>query len=119
MPFLSPILLITCCGPELVRKWESGFDLGTYAYTDLPTGSRNIVLEASTWNPTQPAVICFFLDLDSNQRYRLSVFRNRKTDRYGPGELDLSGVAPGEKLQITIHQNGTGSYRLLEAKRAT
>src|SRR6185295_1091927 len=97
--------------PSSLRKLsESGFDLDSYSITDLPTGWRRVVLVVSTWHKTKPAVVCFFLDFGTGGRYRASVFRNPKTYRYGPGELDFSSIAPGTEVEILIHQNSTGTF---------
>jgi len=102
--------------PSSLRKLsESGFDFDSYAFTDLPTGWRRVVLVISAWHKTQHAVVCFFLDLGTNGRYRVSVFRNPATHRYGPGAFDFSLIAPGTELEILLYQNGTGTFRIMDA----
>jgi hypothetical protein len=97
------------------RFFESGFETSPYETSDLPTGPRRVLLEASAWHRNQPAVTCFFRDLDSEQRYRISVFRTSKSGLYGPEGFDFSAVPPGTTLAIEILQNQTGTYRILAA----
>ena len=54
--------------------------------------------------------------MDSEQRYRISTFRNRQGDGYGPEGLDLAGIPPGAGLIIEIHQNRTGTFRVQTAE---
>ncbi|MFL6237305.1 MAG: hypothetical protein ACJ76N_29535 [Thermoanaerobaculia bacterium] len=98
---------------------QSGFETHLYEFEDLPTGTRRVVLENATWHPGQrvPAVVWFLRDLDSEQRYRISIFQNRQRNGYGPVEgLDLAGVPPGASLAVEIHQNGTGTFRIVGAQ---
>jgi len=97
---------------------ESGFETHLYAYEDLPTGTRRVVLEKAVWHPGQrvSAVVWFLRDLDSEQRYRISIFRNRQRNGYGPEAVDLANVPPGASLTVEIHQNRTGTFRLVGAQ---
>jgi hypothetical protein len=90
---------------------ESGFETRLYAIEDLPTGKRRVLLENSAWHPNQWAVVWFLRDLDSEQLYRITIFKNRQTGGYGPVS-DLADVAPGTSLTIEIHQNRTGTFRI-------
>ena len=97
---------------------ESGFETHPYSFEDLPTGTRRVVLKIAAWHPAQrvPAVVWFLRDLDSEQRYRISIFRNRQGNSYGPEGLDLADVPPGASLAVEIHQNGTGTFRIVGAQ---
>jgi hypothetical protein len=91
---------------------ESRFETQLYAYENLPTGTRRVLLEKSAWHRYQAAVIWFLRDLDSEKRYRISIFRNRQNNGYGPEQLDLAAVPSGTSLTIEIHQNRTGTFRI-------
>jgi hypothetical protein len=97
---------------------HSEFDTQLYAFENLPTGTRRVLLEKAVWAPGQRvhAVVWFLRDLDSEQRYRVSIFRNRQGDSYGPEGLDLAGVPSGASLIIEIHQNRTGTFRIQGAQ---
>jgi hypothetical protein len=90
---------------------ESGFDTQLYAFGDLPEGPRRIEVEATTWHPKQSALIRFFRDLDSNRRYRISVFKRPKVGGYGPDQMDLSEVPSGTTLTVEIHRNYSGTFQ--------
>lgn len=98
------------------KSWHqllaSGFETRLYAIEDLPTGKRRVLLECSAWHRNQPAVVWFLQDLDSEQRYRITVFKSRTAGNYGPEGIDLSHVPPRTTLTIEIHQNRTGSFRI-------
>jgi hypothetical protein len=85
--------------PQSWRQfWESGFETELYGWEDLPIGRRRVILEASAWHRNRPAVVCFLLDLDSEQRYRITVFRDSETVKYGPQGFNFSAVSPGTSL---------------------
>jgi hypothetical protein len=94
------------------RLVESGFEPRPYRWEDLPLGQRRVRLEASCWHPEITGVICFFQDLDSEQQYRITVFRNRKTERYGPEGCDFSDVRPGTVLTIDISRTSSGQFKI-------
>src|SRR6185295_624509 len=91
---------------------DSEFEPRLYPWVDLPLGNRRGSLEASCWPPDLMAVICFFRDLDSEQLYRITVFRDRTTERYGPQGFDFSDVCPGTILTIEIAQTRRGKFRV-------
>lgn len=91
---------------------ESGFETRLYEFEDLPTGRRRVLLEKSAWHRNQPAVIWFLRDLDSEQRYRISIFQNRRRTGYGPEGSDLAGVPSGTSLTIEIVASRTGTFRI-------
>jgi len=95
---------------------DSGFEPRLYPWEDLPLGNRRVSLEASCWPPDLMAVICFFRDLDSEQLYRITVFRDRTTERYGPQGFDFSDVCPGTILTIEIAQTRSGKFRVQSAQ---
>jgi hypothetical protein len=95
---------------------ESGFDTRIYPYRDLPTGSRRVVLEESLWHRYKPAVVCFLRDLDSEQRYRITVFRDPETAIYGTDGVDFSHLPTGTTLTVEIQQNRTGTFRIVGAR---
>lgn len=97
---------------------ESGFEMSLYAFEHLPTGTRRVELEKAVWHPGPrvSAVVWFLRDLDSEQRYRISIFRNRQQNGYGPEGADLANVPPGASLTVEIHQNRTGTFRIVGAQ---
>ena len=94
---------------------SSEINLSVYSYEDVPTGNRSVVLEVSVWHRSQSAVICCFRDLESGQRYRISVFRDHTTAEYGPEGVNFARMAPGTSLHLRIHQNRTGTFRIVGA----
>jgi hypothetical protein len=103
--------------PQSWRQfWESGFETELYRWEGLPIGRRRVILEASAWHRNCAAVVCFLRDLDSEQRYRITVFRDRETESYGPQGLNFSAVLPGTSLTIDIHQNHSGTFRIQAAQ---
>ena len=103
--------------PQSWRQlWESEFETEPYRWEGLPIGRRRVILEASAWHRNSAAVICFLRDLDSEQRFRITVFRDRATEMYGPQGFDLATVAPGTSLTIDIHQNHSGTFRIQAAE---
>jgi hypothetical protein len=98
---------------------ESGFEPGDYPYEGLPVGSRRVALEATLWHPDVPGVVCFFRDLDTEHKYRVSVFKNQRTRRYGPDGVDFSTLGPETMLKIEIRQNRTGTFRIEQAELST
>jgi hypothetical protein len=98
------------------QLWDSGFDTGLYDFELLPAGNRRILLEKSAWHRNQPAVVWFFLDLESGVRYRISIFKNKKRTGYGPEGLDLSTVPPGTSLSIEIRESRVGTFRIEKAQ---
>ena len=65
-----------------------------------------------------PAVVCFLRDLDSEQLYRITVFRDPETQQYGPQGFNFSAVPPGTSLTLEIHQNHSGTFRIQAAQLA-
>jgi hypothetical protein len=107
------------CRPKSWRiLLDSGFEPRDYPWEGLPIGTRRVTLDESLWHRHETAVICFFHDLDSDQRYRLTVFRDPETHEYGPKSFDVSHLCPGTILTIEIHQNRTGTFRLQAAQLA-
>jgi len=103
-------------GPKSWRRLlQSGLDLSLYPFEDVPTGKRRVVLEDSAWHRNQPAVVCFFRDLDSEQRYRITVFW-RSTGVYGPEGLNFAVASPGTYMTLEIHQTRNGTFRILGAQ---
>lgn len=103
--------------PQSWRQlWESGFETELYRWEDLPIGRRRVILEASAWHRNCEAIVCFLRDLDSEQRFRITVFRDRETESYGPQGLNFSAVPPGTSLTADIHQNHSGTFRILAAQ---
>jgi hypothetical protein len=105
-------------GPKSWRRLlQSGLDLSLYPFEDVPAGRRQVVLEYSAWHRKQPAVVCFFRDLASGQRYRITVFRDHTTEEYGPeGGVNFAVACPGTLMTLEIHQNRTGTFRILGAQ---
>jgi hypothetical protein len=95
---------------------QSGFEPGDFPYEGLPVGARRVVLEATLWHPDRPGVVCFFRELETEQRYRVSVFKSPETWEYGPEGVDFSRLGPGTMLQIEISQNRTGTFRIEQAE---
>jgi hypothetical protein len=105
------------CRPKSWRiLLESGFEPRLYSHEGLPTGRRRVMLEESLWHRTNVAVVCFFRDLDSDQRYRISVFRHPQTHEYGLDGVDFSHLCPGTILTVEVHQNSTGTFRIQGAQ---
>lgn len=94
---------------------QAGFEPADYPYEGLPVGARWVTLEATLWHPTRPGVVCFFRDLNTDERYRVSVFKNPETRGYGPEGVDFSRLGPGTMLKIEIGQNRTGTFRIEQA----
>jgi hypothetical protein len=55
-------------------------------------------------------------DLASGQRYRITVFRDHTTEEYGPEGLNFAVARPGTLMTLEIHQNCTGTFRILGAQ---
>ena len=98
------------------RLLESGSDPRLYSWKDSPVGSRRVALEESAWHRRLSAIVCLFRDLDSEQRYRITVFRNAGIRGYGPESVDFRDLRPGRILTIEIHQNRTGTFRIVGAQ---
>lgn len=76
--------------PQSWRQlWESEFETEPYGWEGLPIGRRRVMLEASAWHRNSAAVICFLRDLDSEQCFRITVFRERETEEVRPPGLRL------------------------------
>jgi hypothetical protein len=105
--------------PNRPMSWrkllQAGFEPRLYPADGLPTGTRKVILMATSWHRNLTAVVCFFRDLDSQQCYRISVFRDVSTRKYGPEGLDFSLLAPATTLTIEIHQNTTGTFKIQTA----
>lgn len=108
-------------GPTAPKSWrqllDSGFDTRLYSWDDLPTGRRRVILMESSWHRDQPGIINYLRDLDSEQCYRITVFKDRKSGRYGPPQgPDFARVRPGSILTIVIEPTRTGRFRIQSAE---
>jgi hypothetical protein len=95
---------------------ESEIDLSLYPTEDLPIGRRRVNLEDSAWHKNQHAVVCFFRDLDSGRRYRITVW-DRTSAKYTPEGLDFSVLHPGAFLTVEIQQTQNGTFRIVSASQ--
>jgi hypothetical protein len=95
---------------------ESGFDPRLYSWVDLPVGIRRVELEEHAWHRRLNAVVCFFRDVESEQRYRVTVFEEPGIRRFGPEGVDFRTLPPQTILNIEIQMNRTGTFRIVGAQ---
>ena len=95
---------------------DDGFDRSSCARKGLPTGSRRVVLERKLWTRAGSGLTCFFLDQETAERYQVTVFRDRASHEYLAGDLDIAGTPYGSPLEVLIHENKTGTFRINEAR---
>ena len=104
-----------------VYSWEKGLNNGyeprLYSYKDTPVGEVNSMLDFKIWAKESMAVVCYFTDMESGNKFQISVFRLAdKSYKLKNSEIDFTTCPCDEEYHLTIEKNGKGNLFLKDCK---
>lgn len=89
-----------------------GYEPGLYSYNpaDVPAGITEATLDFKIWVKKIAGVNCYFTEKGTGRKFVLTVYRDRKTERYRiqGSELDFTDCPLGRTYTVTVKANGKG-----------
>ena len=105
-----------------VRSWNEALDHGCeprqYPYSggEVPLGTIEAVLDFKIWARKTMGISCYFTAQNSGQKFLLTVYRDRKDQRYRikdcPIDFVCCPVGPGYVYRLEVGLNGKGNPAL-------
>lgn len=106
---------------SFVQAIENDCQPKEYPFQDeyLREGTFIANLDFKIWSKNQMAIQCYFIDVETQQKFQLSVYRQPSPlSNYflKDCDLDFKECPIGVEYEITIWVNSKGNYRFTHAK---
>ncbi len=93
---------------------EAGYEPRDYEFMNLPLGYQNVVLDFKIWSKNSPAVTMFCIVIETQQKIRFNVFRERLTKKYylNKTNIDVVEMAYKTEFKVLILENSKGNTKV-------